>query len=234
MCAGMIYMFKIIKDNFKKSEAAVMVDKLLQSQIDIGNFETKLVVKDLANTLVQQAWSLKPDLLGGRFGTRPHKLSVVIFTFSAAAAIENEDSFKKSSSLQDVCLIILSLLSNELKNNGRLYNLSQTDDVIIELAFQAAAEIIDEKNKNDNYDMKNFTTRSPDDLEYTWDEWYEIFIDSACSVEGGVTRDESGLTIVDLLDHEPLKRAHHDGICPIQHGMYFGKNFDITDVRFGD
>jgi len=225
-------MFKGIKDNFKKAEAAVVVENLLQIQIESGFLDMTLSVKDLANKMVQQAWDLKPDLLGGRFGTRPHKLSVAIFTVSVAIISTGNSKSESSLELQNACLIMFSNLINELDVNGRLYKLTETDDVIVELAVKAVAPIMDEINSSPANQGFDSIRQQLDEAEYTWDEWYQAFVHNACSVEGSdMVKDENGLSLIDMMDHEPLKRAHNDGICPVRHGITFAQQFDIT--KFG-
>lgn len=224
-------MFKGIKDNFKKAEAAVVVENLLQFHINSGIFKISMPAKALANKMIQTAWDFKPDLLGGRFGVRPHKLSIAIFTFSIHVVIANESKSKLSNDFFYLCLMGFSKLIDEVSVNGRLYSLSETDDVIIEMAMKAAAPFIDELNSefsSEDFDL----LQSSVEISYTWDEWYKAFVDNACSVEGSrVTKDKSGFCLIDILDDEPLRRAHRDGICPVKHGMSFGKQFDIT--KFG-
>lgn len=224
-------MFKGIKDNFKKAEAAVIIENLLQTQIDSGVFETRLTVKNIANKMIQQAWDVKPDLLGGRFGTRPHKLSIALFAASVTVISTGNSKADSSSAFQEVCLIIFSNLINELEVNGRLYKLSETDNVVIELAVETVTPIMNKINSSSQ--GFDFIMQQLDESEYTWDEWYKAFVANASSVEGsGIVQDKNGLSLVDMMDHEPLKRAHQDGICPVKHGIYFAQQFDIT--KFGN
>ncbi|WP_155399318.1 hypothetical protein [Vibrio campbellii] len=223
-------MFKGIKDNYKKAQAAVIVENLPQMQIDSGMFETTLPVEDLANKMVQQAWDVKPDLLGGRFGTRPHKLSVAAFTVAIAIVSYGNASSERSSEFQDVCFLMFGNIMNEIEVNGRLYNLSETDNVVIELAMNEVTPIMESVSSN-SPDIEAIINHL-DDAEYTWEEWYTAFVANACSVEGsGLVQDENGLSLIDMMDHEPLRRAHRDGICPVRHGITFAQQFDIN--KFG-
>ncbi|MEH0739956.1 hypothetical protein H4F05_00420 [Vibrio cholerae] len=223
-------MFKAIKDNYKKAQAAVVVENLLQMQIDSGMFETSLPIKDLANKMVQQAWDVKADLLGGRFGTRPHKLSVAAFTVAIAIVSSGNASSERSFEFQDVCLMMFGNIMNEIEANGRLYNLTETDNVVIELAMNAVTPIMESVSSNSP--VIDEIINHLDKAEYTWDEWYTAFVTNACSVEGsGLVQDENGLSLIDMMDDEPLRRAHRDGICPVRHGIAFAQQFDIN--KFG-
>ncbi|MDV5168828.1 hypothetical protein [Photobacterium rosenbergii] len=225
-------MFKAIKDNFKKAEAAVIVENLLQTHVDTGVFQTSLSIKDIANKMVQQAWEVKPDLLGGRFGTRPHKLSIASFTVAVAIVSSGNSNSESSSDFQNVCLMMFGNIMDEIEVNGRLYNMSETDRVVIELAMNAVTPIMEAAHSSpDNHEL-DAILKHLDESTYTWDEWYRAFVSNACSVEGsGLVQDENGLSLIDMMDHEPLKRAHRDGICPVRHGIAFAQQFDIN--KFG-
>lgn len=219
-------MFKSIKDSYKKAEAAVVIENLLQMQIDTGMFDTSVSIKELANKMIQNAWDVKPELLGGRFGTRPHKLSVAAFTVSVAIVSSGNSNSDSASHFQDVCFMMFGNIMNEIEVNGRLYNFSETDSVVIELAMNAVTPIMESINFDSPFldgIINNF-----DEPKYTWDEWYTIFVTNACSVEGsGLVQDENGLSLIDMMDHEPLKRAYQDGISPVSHGVAFAQQFDI-------
>ncbi|WP_345859665.1 hypothetical protein [Shewanella algae] len=223
-------MFKSIKDNFKKAEVAVILENLLKMQVDAGMFDTSLSIKDLANKLVQQAWEVKPDLLGGRFGTRPHKLSIAAFTVAVAIVSTENSSTERSSEFQDVCFVMLEKIMNEIEVNGRLYKMSETDNIVIEIAMNAVKPIVETSNTS-GHELDSLI-KTLDESIYTWDEWYSTFVFNACSVEGsGLVQNENGSCLIDMMDHEPLKRAHRDGICPVRHGIAFAKQFDINKMK---
>ena len=67
---------------FKKSDAAVGLQKLLEQQQPIM-FDGDPV--RTAGEFIQDAWMEKPDVMNGRAGGRPHKVSVIIYSLALAA-----------------------------------------------------------------------------------------------------------------------------------------------------
>lgn len=61
----------------------------------------------------------------------------------------------------------------------------------------------------------------------TYDAWLLRFKEAAWTERPVLKPNEDGLSIIDLLDDSPLKRAHADGIDPVQLGTKFAKDFDI-------
>jgi hypothetical protein len=233
-------MFNNIKDTYKKSEASVVIQNLLKTQIDAGIFKLQsLSADDLAAILVLQGWDVNPELLGGRFGTRPHKLLVAIFAVAVVIVASETGSssrpkwtIERSPEFQHACINIFGTLMNEIEKNGRIYNFNETDAAVLEISKKAASPILDKffDEKGDD-DWDDPSIKYTED-EYTWDEWYEAFVISACSVNRtGLKRGENGSSLIDYLEHEPLKRAHRDGICPVDHGTYFAKQFDVSKLK---
>ena len=225
-------MLKAIKDIYKKAEASVVVQNLIGIQIKNGIFEPSLSAKDIAGEMIQSAWDFKPDLLGGRFGTRPHKISVAAFSVAFSIVLSDNEEFGSLSKYRDAYLLMFASIINELEVNGRLYKLTETDNVILELAVRAVEPIMEGVKSHPGAEGVDSLTRALNEREYTWDEWYRAFVVNACSVEGsGLVQGKDGLSLIDIMDHEPLRRAHRDGICPVRHGISFANNFDIT--KFG-
>ena len=73
-------LFRGIKSTYKKSEAAVVVQNLLEHQAKAGLFN--LDPASIATKLVAAAWKQKPDVFDGLFGQRPHKITVAAFAFA--------------------------------------------------------------------------------------------------------------------------------------------------------
>ncbi|RCW85444.1 hypothetical protein [Phyllobacterium bourgognense] len=126
-------MFGAIKNTYKMSEAAVVVQNLLQISLRAGLGNPAADCAQMANNMVAIAWKDRPDLFSGKFGQRPHKISV------AAAALAEGVKIKP---LPGVILALGNLLT-EVETNGRLYPLHSVDHVLIEEAlkvFLSAAE----------------------------------------------------------------------------------------------
>lgn len=138
-------MFKGIKDTWKKSEAAVIVQNLLQMQYDAGRFGDDPASS--ANTLIASLWDKTPHRFDGRFGQRPHKLSVAAAAFANAIRVlghRNENSM--------IFSICLGNILNEVNANGSLYPLSRLDDEILTESAIVLQAVADEFSQDPLFD----------------------------------------------------------------------------------
>jgi hypothetical protein len=79
----------------------------------------------------------------------------------------------------------------------------------------------------DNQSLQN--SKNPIEAYETFESWYEIFCKSAATVNAQLMRnDKDGSSLIDFMDHNPLKQAFEDGVDPIELGRDFAKEFDIT------
>lgn len=130
-------LFKSMKNTFKQSEAAVVVQNLLERQHYNGMFNADAA--KTATALVAAVWEQKPSLFDGSFGQRPHKLAV------AAAALANgvfnlDDS---NGNRAGVGMALGELLA-EVDTNGHLYGLNSIDRELLEMALDTFEELLDE------------------------------------------------------------------------------------------
>jgi hypothetical protein len=127
-------LFNGIKSNYKKSEAAVVVQNLLQ------HYELfDLDPASMANKLVAAIWKEKPDVFSGKFGQRPHKLTV------AAAALANGIYlFAKSDLNRNVLALSFGAILSDVEKNGRLYPLNSLDHQLLKAVASIFAETASE------------------------------------------------------------------------------------------
>ena len=114
-----------VKSIWKKTEAAVIVQNLLEHQFNCGILE--LSPPDLATKLVQEAWNGLPDVMNGKFGRRPHK-----FTVAAVALWRGIEAFGDDELNQGALLIALGNLLQEVDVNGALYDFGPIDNHMLE------------------------------------------------------------------------------------------------------
>lgn len=126
-------LFSGIKDAYKKTAAAVVIQHLLEHQGRIGFFEGDPAT--LSRRLVSSTWDQKPDMFGGKFGQRPHKLSVAAISLAIGVA-----GFSKHDRNRAVLLLALGNILSELEVNGRLYPLNGVDYTLIEGAAKIFAD----------------------------------------------------------------------------------------------
>jgi len=125
-----------ITNTFKKSKAAVVVQNLLEHQAEAGNLEADPA--KLANGLVTLVWDQKSDLLGGKFGQRPHKISI------AAAALANGiEQIGPTSPIRNALIISVGNLLSEIETNGAFYPLNGIDQALIESASSVFLQATD-------------------------------------------------------------------------------------------
>lgn len=119
--------FKAVKDNFKKSQAAVVVQNLLEIQKKSILFDDDPA--KTANKLIGTAWDEYPYYFDGRFGQRPHKVSVAAFAFSNEISKLGFMAHNKST-----YVICLGNILSEIEVNGRLYPFNSLDQELFEEA----------------------------------------------------------------------------------------------------
>jgi hypothetical protein len=77
-------MFSAFKDRLRKSEAAVVVQNLLERHE--RNFGLSAPPAALANKLVDHTWNSSPELFNGKkSGARAHKVSIAAYALACAA-----------------------------------------------------------------------------------------------------------------------------------------------------
>lgn len=130
-------LFSGVKNLYKKSEAAVVVQNLLEHQVSIGLFDQDPA--RFANQLVQRAWDSKPDVFAGNFGQRPHKISAAAFALALGYKFMSEADLNRSA-----LIISLGIILSDLQKNARLYPFNGVDEVLLEKAFAVYQEAAEE------------------------------------------------------------------------------------------
>ena len=130
-------LFSGIKDNIKKSEAAVCVQNLLEQQKSIGYFSGDPA--RTANALVQAAWDERPDIFSGKFGQRPHKIAVTAIALCRALSLTQESDPNRLA-----LLACLGTALSEAHTNAGFYPFNNLDMTLLE----AAGEVFIEKGND--------------------------------------------------------------------------------------
>lgn len=118
-------MFKSIKDQWKKAEAAAIIQTGLEDQNRLGYFTGDPA--KTANRIVLRAWDFQPEIYDGRFGVRPHKLTIAV-TSLILAVEETGPYHEQTPSL----MLVLGALLQGLASNELLLPLVQLDFKLIE------------------------------------------------------------------------------------------------------
>lgn len=212
-------LFSGIKSTYKKSEAAVVVQNLLEHQANVGLFD--LDPAKLANKLVEIVWDTKPDVFDGKFGQRPHKITV------AASALANGiELFDEGDLNRNALVLSLGNILSELETNGRLYPLNSLDHQLLEVSMSIFAEIAQEFSESP---LAGEIDEIMSESEYSsWEDWFQAFKEAAGQENSQLEINEDGNSFIDFMEHEPLKRAYRDGVDPKSLAKDFAAQFDIT------
>lgn len=122
-------MLKSILNNYHLSKAAVVVDNVT------GLHGIRALGVDpaaLANMLVGDVFNEIPDMISGKTGKRPHKLSL-----AAAALTKGISGFAANRDKQLVLHLALGTVLLELTGNPNPYALTGVDHFLIDKAQQA-------------------------------------------------------------------------------------------------
>ena len=120
-------LFKGIKDNWKKAEAASIIQNLLEGQARVGAFAGDPATA--ANTLVKKAWAVNPEIFDGRYGQRPHKASLAATSLAMAV-----DGLSRASKFHAPLMAALAEILLDLEEKGFLLPLSQLDRKLLATA----------------------------------------------------------------------------------------------------
>jgi hypothetical protein len=155
--------FSSIKSTFKKSEAAVDVQNLLEHQARAGWFE--MDPPSFANKLVALVWEQRPNVFDGKFGQRPHKIAVAASALASGISLLEKHGRKRSS-----LVFALGNILAEIEVNGTVYPLNRLDYQLL----QEAAAILADTTRRIHDINGNGEEHSGRGFE-TFEEWYNAF-----------------------------------------------------------
>jgi hypothetical protein len=213
--------FKGIKDNWKKSEAAVVIQNLLEDSFKIGLFE--MDPASSANSLIGTVWTKFPHLFDGRFGQRPHKISIAAYALANALEVVGADNSNGYT-----FAISLGKILNEIDLKGNLYPFSSLDKELFESAAQTFMKFSDALIASPFSQKISNSLRSE---EVDWEYWYAVYREEAGKVNSELSIKSNGLSLIDFMDDEPLRRAYRDKVEPRSLARIFAKQFDISKMR---
>lgn len=232
-------LFSNIKNNYKKTEASLIIQNLLSQQANNGFFDKDPTL--VANTIISDAWNAQPDIFTGKFGKRPHKLA------TAAAALSYKIANTSIAHAEfGILQICLGNILREYDSNGGFYPLSNIDHSLFQRAFEtftfkseqyeaSNSELLNEINASGSSPKENRPSQGVVYMQTqkypTFEEWITAYNHAAMEANESL-KPVDGLSLLDLLDDKPLIKAHQDLIDPIFLGKHFGKNFNPLDIGF--
>ncbi|MDG1085728.1 MAG: hypothetical protein P8P35_16770 [Planktotalea sp.] len=214
-------LFQNITSFYKKTNATIVVQNLLTIQVENGQFDADPALS--ARILVDQVWNKSPHLFDGRFGQRPHKISIAAAAFSNAIQDQEVGRLNKSS-----FAICLGKVLDNVAVNGKLYPLNNLDMEHLDTASRIYASVTEEI-------LASPLAQEIDSLmekaDGSWDAWFSEYKRSAGEHNSGLApMNGGGVSLIDLMDEEPMRRAHRDGINPTSLGKELAENFDPTKM----
>ncbi|MHA7809678.1 MAG: hypothetical protein ACX933_07735 [Marinobacter adhaerens] len=131
-----------LRNTVEKSKAAVVVQNILGEHPAemrmMGGIKNH---KTLATNLVENVWDQQPDVFSGKFGQRPHKITVAATAFGHELdrIVNYQPSYHKGYFL--VLNMSLGMILEELEKNGRLYPLNSLDKEILGVTINLYEEV---------------------------------------------------------------------------------------------
>ena len=214
--------FNSIKSNWKQYEAVVVLSELLEDQVTHGNFTSD--PRQTAKLLISKIWSERPDIFNGKFGQRPHKLTVS--AMSLAYALES----LSPENINFIGLrIVLANLLEEWRNNGSSYPLNTLDNKLLKAAGQILIQLSNRTNETSNNNSKPKTEKNNNFNYSNFEDWMLEYKKAAANVNEAL-KPTDGLYLIDIMEDKPLRRAFNDKVDPQKLGTHFGENFDILKM----
>ena len=226
-------------NTFKKSEAAVVVQKLLEIQAIAGLFDKDCAA--YAQVLVDAAWSEKPTVFDGSFGQRPFKLSVAATALANGLSHlkGNTSQVRSDSSTRDALVLSLGNIFLEVETNGNLYPLNSLDHQLLEDAKTVYIEVSEEMTSSSDarevteaiaITMQNErASESIQDTEIDFQEYKNRYLEE-------VKRQDpdsivKGVHWLEFADEEGTKRAFNDDVDPKKLAEIVLSTTKITDIQ---
>jgi hypothetical protein len=130
------------KDKYHKSQASCLIESLVRDLSTKGfPYQLKSPIRDWSISVVEDGWRSKPDMLSGKFSSRPHKLTVALYCIAVASkkVLDRSDDQQLLSFL----LMLYATLIREVEVNGNLYGLTRVDYFVISAGNDLAFPIIE-------------------------------------------------------------------------------------------
>lgn len=126
--------FKSVKENFRKAEAAVVIEVILDMQAQRGVFPVANR-KRIAHNLVAFLWKDDPSLLDGSTYPYPNKAVV------AARALAKGAQHEQRPRVRAALWIALGTVLHDLESNSFKYGLSQFDLMLLEGLWEIQQQV---------------------------------------------------------------------------------------------
>lgn len=131
-------LFSGFKDNLKKSEAAALVETLLERHQ--ANFGLSVPPGQLANQLIDTTWRSAPQIFNGKLsGARPHRASVAAYALACAAHGVREKGTNEEMEL--ALSMCLAQILSKIESSPEDFRFTDIDTKLLGQAQQTLAEV---------------------------------------------------------------------------------------------
>ena len=132
--------FSGFKDTLAKSQAAVVVQNLLEKHQDLIGFSASPAA--LANKLVELSWASSPELFNGKAsGKRAHKVSIAAHALAAAAYGASKKGNEQLESAFGLCL---GEILRAVESSPQAFEFSDIDLRLLGRAQEVFVELADD------------------------------------------------------------------------------------------
>lgn len=122
-----------VKNTAAKASAAVVVQNILGEQpAKLHEMAGLKNHKLLATRLVDDVWDQQPDVFGGKFGSRPHKITIAASAFAHALDMLSEAETEGEGRLYLLVNEGLKEMMPEISDNRGNYALTELDHSLLD------------------------------------------------------------------------------------------------------
>mgnify|MGYP005988624429 CR=1 FL=1 len=137
-------LFSFFPNLLAKAKASIIVENLLIIQNERFNFDNN--ISKTSQELINQVFESMPDVYEGKFGVRPHKVTIAI-----SALAEGLNKINVENKLFTPYLLSLATALNEVEINSGFYSFTNIDYTLIDTSvkiFEKKANEFEHENKD--------------------------------------------------------------------------------------
>lgn len=196
-----------LKSRIHQRAASVLLKKIMLSQ-DRWGLSLRVNFVSLASTLIEQTWQKTPAACDWDTGARPHNITIVAISLMHGIILHNNPNNLEDVERRRLFLMSLDAVFSDITKNAHSYPLTHVDQEMLAVA----------KNVYTSATTEEFVTTLTQEIDVisnkAWDNWYRHFVKKTSELNSKIRIDEYGMSIIDLMNHKPFKKAFYDGISP--------------------
>ncbi|MFM5829522.1 hypothetical protein ACQXXB_15410 [Aeromonas veronii] len=219
-------LFNHIKSISYKRNANDLLKRVLQANIPQGSPRTDM--SKISASLIEAAWLRSPPLFDGSTGVRPNIMTLVALSLANGAQHYQKNQIEVGKAAKWIFIKSLRTVLNELDEKSECYPLTSLDHELLDVARDIHANILLEIPESS---FSEYLKPNSYDSTEAWDNWYFRFVKASGELNIQLKADAKGSSLIDFMDHAPLKRAYVDGVKPEVLAAAFAPNFDFKKFQ---